>query len=87
LGLLFDGYDQDEAIPLFYAQMSDLSQGIWQKLVLESKAKPGKGFQLVLEGVRLKNKKVGFKINVDNITIISGSCPEPQRHFGNVSGE
>lgn len=67
--------------------MADLSQGLWQKLVIESKAKPDRGFQLLLEGARIKNKKIGFKINVDNITIIAGSCPEARRHFGNVSGE
>jgi hypothetical protein len=41
----------------------------------------------MLEGARIKNKKVGFKINVDNITIIAGSCPEARRHFGKVAGK
>lgn len=54
---------------------------------MESKAKPGRGFQLLLEGIRIKDKRVGFKINVDNVTIIAGSCPETRRHFGNVSGK
>ncbi|KAI6178801.1 MAM domain-containing glycosylphosphatidylinositol anchor protein 1 [Aphelenchoides besseyi] len=84
LSLLFEGNELDQAVPLFYAQLRDLPQGVWQKLTAEAKAKPNRGFQLLLEGTRTKNKNTGFKINVDNVTVIANVCPEVQRHFGNV---
>ncbi|CAD5206962.1 unnamed protein product [Bursaphelenchus okinawaensis] len=84
LSILFEGQEMERALPLFEKSLVELPQGLWQKIVVETKARNDKGFQLLLEGAR--NGKTGFKLNVDNVTVIAGQCPEPQRHFGNVTG-
>ncbi|KAI6228972.1 MAM domain-containing glycosylphosphatidylinositol anchor protein 1 [Aphelenchoides fujianensis] len=87
LSLLFEGNTLEQAVPLFSAQLQDLTQAHWNKLTVEAKARPNRGFQLLLEGARTKNKHAGFKINVDNVTVIANTCPETRRHFGTVVGE
>lgn len=51
ISLLFEGQEVSKALPLFQREMSTMPQGIWQKVVFESKSREDRGFQVKFNNI------------------------------------